>query len=71
MSTIVTRAKDALKEGKLDERRFIQSLGCDPDNVRVQRLVRDFEITCVALNNATCDDSLPHPQTGRQRRRDL
>lgn len=70
MSSVVTAAKDSLKNGQLDERRFMAALGCDPDNLRLQRLVQDFAITCRALHNAACDDSLPHPVTNRKRQRE-
>lgn len=67
-SAIFTAAKDSLKGGVVNRQRLVESLGCDPDDERVQTLLTDLLLTVDAFARACEDASLPHPQTGRKRK---
>lgn len=60
-SRVVTSAKDNIKGGVVDRRRFIQSCGCDPDDEQVGLLVDDFLLTLTSLCAAMSERQLPSP----------
>lgn len=60
-SRVVTSAKDNIKDGVVDRRRFIQSCGCDPDDEQIGLLVDDFLLTLASLCAAMTERQLPSP----------
>lgn len=55
-SRIFTSGKDSLKGPEFDRVRFIQQLGCDPDDVQINRLVDNLVLDVKALHSAAAQN---------------
>lgn len=59
LARVFTAAKDSLVNGEVDRRRFIQRLGCDPEDPHIGMLVDNFLLTVKTFTDATTERKLP------------